>query len=87
MFPSPVNLPSTCMSIVSDHRMPFHSLNLGFASTFLLARMAIRESLKTEIEKLTHAVKFKQGTVKLTWKREMTFSVRSKNLKVLNSSI
>lgn len=50
--------------------MPFHIWNLGFASRFVLARMAIRESPKTETEKLTHAVKFKRRTLKLTWKQK-----------------
>lgn len=70
MFSNTVNLPSTCMSIITDLRMPFHSLNLGFASRFILARMAIRGSPKTETEKLTHAVKFKHRTLKLTWKQK-----------------
>lgn len=70
MFSNTVNLPSTCTSIITDLGMPFHSLNLGFASRFVLARMAIRESPKTETEELTHAVKFKRGTLKLMWKEK-----------------
>jgi len=58
------------MSVITDLRMPFHSLNLGFASKLVLARMAVRENPKTETEKLTHAVKFKRGTLKLTWKKK-----------------
>lgn len=70
MFSNTVNLSSTCMSIITDLRMPFYILNLGFASKFILARMAIRESSKSETEELTHAVKFKRGTLKLTWKQK-----------------
>lgn len=67
MFSNTVNLRSTCISVITDLRMPFH---LGFALRFVLARMAIRDSPKTEMEKLTHAVKFKRGTLKLTWKQK-----------------
>lgn len=87
MFSDTGNLPSTCMSLKTDLRMLFHSLNLAFASRFTLARMAIREVRKTETEKLTHAVKFKCRTLKLTWKQKWHSVSEVTNLKVLNSSI
>lgn len=69
------------MSIITDLRKPFQSLNLHFASRFVLARLAIGESPKTET--LTHADKFKCGTLKIHMEAEMTFSVRSNKFESL----